>query len=110
MQIITNSPCWNHGIFKHVQSVKWPGICHEFLDIVFATIIFYIKVLSWGKVVISNMMIHKLLLQGLIKLGQSRDDKLRKVTPKLDEGDITFALQVIFHSLELLYHLISTLP
>lgn len=46
------------------------------------------------------MMIHKLLLQGLIKLGQSRDDKLRRVTPKLDEGDITFALQVIFHSLE----------
>lgn len=59
---------------------------------------------------ISNIMIHKLLLQGLIKLGQSRDDKLRRVTPKLDEGDITFALQVIFHSLEPLYHLIFILP
>ncbi|KAI5408737.1 cell division control protein 6 homolog B [Lathyrus oleraceus] len=33
--------------------------------------------------------------QGLIKLGQSRDDKLRRVTPKVDEGDITFALQGI---------------
>ncbi|XP_004500243.1 cell division control protein 6 homolog B-like [Cicer arietinum] len=33
--------------------------------------------------------------QGLIKLGQSRDDKLRRVTPKIDEGDITFALQGI---------------
>lgn len=33
--------------------------------------------------------------QGLIKLGQSRDDKLRKVSPKVDEGDITFALQGI---------------
>ncbi|KAL6523453.1 AAA ATPase [Orobanche gracilis] len=33
--------------------------------------------------------------QGLIKLGQSREVKLRRVTPKVDEGDITFALQVI---------------
>ncbi|XP_004506723.1 cell division control protein 6 homolog B-like [Cicer arietinum] len=33
--------------------------------------------------------------QGLIKLGQSRDDKLRRVTSKIDEGDITFALQGI---------------
>ncbi|KHN01782.1 Cell division control protein 6 like [Glycine soja] len=32
--------------------------------------------------------------QGLIKLGQSREDKLRRVSPKVDEGDITFALQV----------------
>ncbi|KAJ1384202.1 Winged helix-like DNA-binding domain superfamily [Sesbania bispinosa] len=32
--------------------------------------------------------------QGLIKLGQSREDNLRRVTPKVDEGDITFALQV----------------
>ncbi|KAJ1382853.1 Winged helix-like DNA-binding domain superfamily [Sesbania bispinosa] len=30
--------------------------------------------------------------QGLIKLGQSREDKLRRVTPKVDESDITFAL------------------
>ncbi|KAL5164530.1 Cell division control protein 6 B [Glycine soja] len=33
--------------------------------------------------------------QGLIKLGQSREDKLRRVSPKIDEGDITFALQGI---------------
>ncbi|XP_057433818.1 cell division control protein 6 homolog B [Lotus japonicus] len=33
--------------------------------------------------------------QGLIKLGQSREDKLRRVSPKVDEGDITFALQGI---------------
>ncbi|XP_061340641.1 cell division control protein 6 homolog B-like [Gastrolobium bilobum] len=33
--------------------------------------------------------------QGLIKLGQSREDKLKRVTPKVDEGDITFALQGI---------------
>ncbi|KAK7387221.1 hypothetical protein VNO78_27826 [Psophocarpus tetragonolobus] len=33
--------------------------------------------------------------QGLIKLGQCREDKLRRVSPKVDEGDITFALQGI---------------
>ncbi|KAA8543751.1 hypothetical protein F0562_022072 [Nyssa sinensis] len=33
--------------------------------------------------------------QGLIKLGQSREDKLRRVTLKVDEADITFALQGI---------------
>ncbi|CAL0307748.1 unnamed protein product [Lupinus luteus] len=33
--------------------------------------------------------------QGLIKLGQSREDKLKKVTLKVDEADITFALQGI---------------
>ncbi|KAI3842065.1 hypothetical protein MKW92_012821 [Papaver armeniacum] len=33
--------------------------------------------------------------QGLIKLGQSRDDKLKRVTLKVDEADITFALQGI---------------
>ncbi|KAF1863720.1 hypothetical protein Lal_00030807 [Lupinus albus] len=33
--------------------------------------------------------------QGLIKLGQSREDKLKRVTLKVDEADITFALQVI---------------
>ncbi|EEF36739.1 cdc6, putative [Ricinus communis] len=32
--------------------------------------------------------------QGLLKLGQSRDDKLRRVTLKVDAADITFALQV----------------
>ncbi|XP_027334583.1 cell division control protein 6 homolog B-like [Abrus precatorius] len=32
--------------------------------------------------------------QGLIKLGQAREDKLKRVTPKVDEGDITFALQL----------------
>ncbi|KAJ7959792.1 Cell division control protein [Quillaja saponaria] len=33
--------------------------------------------------------------QGLLKLGQSRDDKLRRVQPKVDEADVTFALQGI---------------
>ncbi|KAK7333267.1 hypothetical protein VNO80_30032 [Phaseolus coccineus] len=33
--------------------------------------------------------------QGLIKVGQSREDKLRRVSPKVNEGDITFALQGI---------------
>ncbi|XP_020963417.1 cell division control protein 6 homolog B [Arachis ipaensis] len=33
--------------------------------------------------------------QGLIKLGPSREDKLKRVTPKVDEADITFALQGI---------------
>ncbi|PKI32248.1 hypothetical protein CRG98_047334 [Punica granatum] len=32
--------------------------------------------------------------QGLLKLGQSRDDKLRKIALKVDEADVTFALQV----------------
>ncbi|KAF5939598.1 hypothetical protein HYC85_023857 [Camellia sinensis] len=32
--------------------------------------------------------------QGLLKLGQSREDKLRRVTLKVDEADIAFALQV----------------
>ncbi|KAK2967050.1 hypothetical protein RJ640_015270 [Escallonia rubra] len=31
--------------------------------------------------------------QGLLKLGQSREDKLRRVTLKVDEADISFALQ-----------------
>ncbi|XVF05359.1 hypothetical protein REPUB_Repub05bG0165300 [Reevesia pubescens] len=31
--------------------------------------------------------------QGLFKLGQSRDDKLKRVTLKVDEADISFALQ-----------------
>lgn len=33
-------------------------------------------------------------MQGLLKLGQSREDKLKRVTLKVDEADITFALQV----------------
>ncbi|KAF7816090.1 cell division control protein 6-like protein B-like [Senna tora] len=33
--------------------------------------------------------------QGLIKLGPSREDKLKRVTLKIDEADITFALQGI---------------
>ncbi|KAJ0765305.1 putative Cell division protein Cdc6/18 [Helianthus annuus] len=32
--------------------------------------------------------------QGILKLGQSRDDKLRRVTLQVDEADISFALQV----------------
>lgn len=31
--------------------------------------------------------------QGLLKLGQSREDKLRRITLKADEADIAFALQ-----------------
>ncbi|KAK9279784.1 hypothetical protein L1049_013466 [Liquidambar formosana] len=31
--------------------------------------------------------------QGLLKLGQSREEKLKRVTLKVDEADITFALQ-----------------
>ncbi|ERN09736.1 cell division control protein 6 homolog B [Amborella trichopoda] len=33
--------------------------------------------------------------QGLLKLGQSREDRLRRVALKVDEADITFALQGI---------------
>ncbi|KAI7979481.1 hypothetical protein LOK49_Contig324G00004 [Camellia lanceoleosa] len=33
--------------------------------------------------------------QGLLKLGQSREDKLRRVTLKVDEVDVAFALQGI---------------
>ncbi|KAC9449870.1 hypothetical protein R6Q59_025892 [Mikania micrantha] len=33
--------------------------------------------------------------QGILKLGQSRDDKLRRVTLQVDEADIIFALQGI---------------
>lgn len=33
-------------------------------------------------------------MQGILKVGQSRDDKLKRVTLKADESDITFALQV----------------
>ncbi|KAL1370092.1 hypothetical protein AAHE18_01G034800 [Arachis hypogaea] len=33
--------------------------------------------------------------QGLIKLGPSREDKLKRVTLKVDKADITFALQGI---------------
>lgn len=33
-------------------------------------------------------------LQGILKLGQSREDKLRRVTLKVDGADIVFALQV----------------
>nr|XP_016503225.1 PREDICTED: cell division control protein 6 homolog B-like isoform X1 [Nicotiana tabacum]XP_016503227.1 PREDICTED: cell division control protein 6 homolog B-like isoform X1 [Nicotiana tabacum]XP_016503228.1 PREDICTED: cell division control protein 6 homolog B-like isoform X1 [Nicotiana tabacum] len=33
--------------------------------------------------------------QGILKVGQAREDKLRRVTLKIDEADITFALQGI---------------
>ncbi|KAB1199027.1 hypothetical protein CJ030_MR0G028860 [Morella rubra] len=33
--------------------------------------------------------------QGLLKLGQSREDKSKRVTLRVDEADITFALQGI---------------
>ncbi|KAJ0839183.1 putative winged helix-like DNA-binding domain superfamily [Helianthus annuus] len=32
--------------------------------------------------------------QGILKLGQSRDDNLRRLTLQVDEADISFALQV----------------
>ncbi|XLS77139.1 hypothetical protein HN51_061364 [Arachis hypogaea] len=40
--------------------------------------------------------------QGLIKLGPSREDKLKRVTLKVDKADITFALQVISLYMKLL--------
>lgn len=33
-------------------------------------------------------------MQGILKLGQAREDKLRRVTLNVDEADIAFALQV----------------
>ncbi|KAK6927078.1 Cdc6, C-terminal [Dillenia turbinata] len=33
--------------------------------------------------------------QGLLKLGQSKDEKSRRVTLKVDEADISFALQIL---------------
>ncbi|CAI0396544.1 unnamed protein product [Linum tenue] len=42
----------------------------------------------------SDQNFYSLLLQGLVKLGQSRgDDKLKRVTLTVDEADINFALQ-----------------
>ncbi|OVA13835.1 CDC6 [Macleaya cordata] len=41
--------------------------------------------------------------QGLLKLGQSREDKLKRVTLKVDEADITFALQVEFDSFGIVF-------
>ncbi|KAE8735619.1 putative pentatricopeptide repeat-containing protein [Hibiscus syriacus] len=58
LQISTDPTSWNFGIFKHVQSVKRPG----------------------------NISIPT--LKGMFKLGQSRDDKLKRVTLKVDEADI----------------------
>lgn len=37
---------------------------------------------------------NEIRLQGIIKLGQARDDKLRRVSLKVDGADIVFALQV----------------
>jgi len=34
------------------------------------------------------------LLQGILKVGQARRDKLKRVSLRVDESDITFALQV----------------
>lgn len=48
-------------------------------------------------------------MQGLLKLGQSRDDKLKRVTLKVDEADITFALQVWIQK-EKLFIFISLCP
>ncbi|PIA61020.1 hypothetical protein AQUCO_00300505v1 [Aquilegia coerulea] len=33
--------------------------------------------------------------QGILKIGQSKDDRSKRVTLKVDEADITFALQGI---------------
>ena len=41
-------------------------------------------------------------MQGLLKLGQSREDKLRRVTLNVDEADINFALQVWVKFLEVI--------
>lgn len=38
-------------------------------------------------------------VQGLLKLGQCRDDKMRRLTLKIDAADIIFALQVLIYSL-----------
>ncbi|KAF6153543.1 hypothetical protein GIB67_027410 [Kingdonia uniflora] len=46
----------------------------------------------------SSNMCRVLSDQGLLKIGQSRDDRLKRVTLKVDEADITFALQVEFGS------------
>ena len=48
-------------------------------------------------------------MQGLLKLGQSRDDKLKRVTLEVDEADITFALQVWIKK-EKLFIFISLCP
>ncbi|EYU41445.1 hypothetical protein MIMGU_mgv11b022743mg [Erythranthe guttata] len=47
---------------------------------------------------ISNERLHEpypcdIKLQGILKLGQARDDKLKRVTLKIDGADIVFALQ-----------------
>lgn len=42
-------------------------------------------------------------MQGLLKLGQSREDKSKRVTLCVDEADISFALQVWRQILCLLY-------
>ncbi|KAE8674858.1 Cell division control protein 6-like protein [Hibiscus syriacus] len=47
--------------------------------------------------------------EGLFKLGQSRDDKFKRVTLKVDEADISFALQVVKFSL-LRVAMISSMP
>uniref|UniRef100_A0A9I9DZZ9 Cell division control protein n=1 Tax=Cucumis melo TaxID=3656 RepID=A0A9I9DZZ9_CUCME len=41
--------------------------------------------------------------QGLLKLGQSRDNKMRRVLLKVDEADVTFALQKPDHSIEIIH-------
>lgn len=45
-------------------------------------------------------------VQGILKLGQSREEKLRKVALKVDEADISFALQVHNINLTILFVLI----
>ena len=48
--------------------------------------------------VLNLMGIKHLKLQGILKLGQSREDKLRRVTLNVDGADIVFALQVLYYA------------
>lgn len=47
------------------------------------------------------------IMQGLFKLGQSREEKFKRVALKIDEEDVIFALQVEMPNLSLLYVLLS---
>ncbi|KAI4306626.1 hypothetical protein L6164_029887 [Bauhinia variegata] len=78
---------------KHFRGVKKDTILGElyksYMDICKSSLIPPAGILEF-----SNMC-RVLNDQGLVKLGQSREDKLRKVALKVDEADITFALQGI---------------
>lgn len=46
-------------------------------------------------------------MQGILKLGKAREEKLSRVTLKVDEADITFALQVQIYVFALFSDLVS---